>query len=229
MTAPEIDLDVLYADNHLLVVNKPAMLATQGAAEGEDSLVVRARAYLKHEFDKPGNVYVGVVSRLDAFVSGVVVLARTSKCADRLSKQFAGGVTSKQYTALVAAPPSPSECRCVDWLRKDDRNRRVVVCEASSPGAKRAELHYRIAGESNDATALDIELLTGRKHQIRAQLAHRSYPIVGDRKYGSRRRFPSGIALHASRLTIEHPITKNEMVFSAPLPDYWPAIRRSNS
>lgn len=216
------DIDIIHIDNHLLVVNKPAPLTTQGAAEGEDSLVARARAYLKREFDKPGNVYVGVVSRLDAFVTGVVVLARTSKAADRLTKQFADGTAYKRYRALVAAPPSPAKSDCIDWLRKDEATHRVVVCNENATGAKRAELRYAVLGTHEGMTALDIELLTGRKHQIRVQLAHRGYPIVGDRKYGSRREFPQGIALHATQLSIEHPVTKKPMSFTAPLPKYWP-------
>jgi 23S rRNA pseudouridine1911/1915/1917 synthase len=220
MTAPE--LDILHIDNHLLVVNKPALLTTQGAAEGEDSLVVRARAYLKREFDKPGNVYIGVVSRLDSFVSGVVVLARTSKAADRLTKQFSSGSVRKIYRALVASPPSPSEDDCVDLLAKDDAARRMIVCGDENSAGKRAVLRYTTVGAVGGLTALDIDLVTGRKHQIRVQLAHRGYPIVGDRKYGSGRKFVRGIALHAAELEIEHPITKESMVFVATRPEYWP-------
>jgi len=217
-------LDILHIDNHLLVVNKPALLATQGAAEGQDSLVVRARSYLKREFDKPGNVYIGVVSRLDAFVSGVVVLARTSKAADRLTKQFAYGNVRKRYRALVAAPPSPPRDECVDWLIKDDDAQRMIVCADEHDGGKRAVLRYATIGKTGGLTALDIELVTGRKHQIRVQLAHRGYPIVGDRKYGSRHKFPRGIALHAAELEIKHPVTKDGMVFVAARPGYWPRI-----
>lgn len=220
MPAPE--LDILHIDNHLLVVNKPALLATQGAAEGEDSLVVRARAYLKREFNKPGNVYIGVVSRLDSFVSGVVVLARTSKAADRLTKQFSSGSVRKRYRALVASPPSPSAAECVDLLAKDDTAQRMIVCGNENDAGKRAVLRYTTVGAVGGFTALDIELVTGRKHQIRVQLAHRGYPIVGDRKYGSRRKFVRGIALHAAELEIEHPVSSARRRFSAPVPNYWP-------
>ena len=151
MTASE--LDILHIDNHLLVVNKPALLATQGAAEGEDSLVVRARAYLKREFDKPGNVYIGVVSRLDSFVSGVVVLARTSKAADRLTKQFSSGSVRKSYRALVASPPSPSEDECVDLLAKDDAAKRMIVCSDEDVAGKRAVLRYTTVGAVGGLTA----------------------------------------------------------------------------
>lgn len=223
---PTPELDILHIDNHLLVVSKPAVLATQGAADDEDSLVVRARAYLKREFDKPGNVYVGVVSRLDAFVTGVVVLARTSKAAERLAKQFAAGSVRKCYQALVAAPPSPAGDDCIDWLTKDDTARRMVVADENTIGAKRAELRYSIVGSADEFCALNVELLTGRKHQIRAQLAARGYPIVGDRKYGSRRKFPNGIALHSAELGIDHPVTKERIVIRCAPPAYWPSIRR---
>ncbi len=219
------DLDVLYIDNHLLVVNKPAPLPTQGADEGDESLVEAARAFLKREFDKPGNVYVGVVSRLDAFVTGVVVLARTSKAADRLTKQFAAGSVTKRYRALLAAPPSPIEAECEDWLVKDDGARRMVVVDEDTAGARHATLRYALVGTASSHSVVDIELITGRKHQIRAQLAARGYPIVGDRKYGSRQKFPRGIALHAVELQIDHPVSKERLTIRSTPPSYWPATK----
>lgn len=213
-------MHVLYEDNHLLVVNKPPGLVTQGAAEGERSLVNEARAYLKAKYQKPGNVYVGVVSRLDAPVSGVVVLARTSKAADRLTKQFRERETSKHYWALVSGSPAPQgELR--DWLIKDERQQKVVVTVAETPGAKEAMLRYRVRETIRGGAWLEIELITGRKHQIRVQLTARGWPVFGDAKYGSRVPFEQGIALHARTLELEHPVQKTQLSLTAPTPASW--------
>ena len=215
------ELDVLYEDNHLLVVAKPAGLATQGAAAEEESLVTRAKAYLKRKYQKPGNVYLGVVSRLDAPVSGVVVLARTSKAADRLNRQFREREVAKSYWALVSGTPRPPEGELRDWLVKDEKQRRVVVATSKTPGAKEAVLHYRIERPLPSATWLDIALLTGRKHQIRVQLAARGWPVLGDARYGSRASFPQGIALHAHYLSLVHPVQQTTLEFRAPPPQAW--------
>lgn len=214
-------LDVLYEDNHLLVVAKPAGLATQGAAAEEESLVTRAKAYLKWKYQKPGNVYLGVVSRLDAPVSGVVVLARTSKAADRLNRQFREREVTKSYWALVSGTPRPPQGELRDWLVKNEQQRRVVVAGPQTPGAKEAVLRYRTERSLPEAVWLDIELLTGRKHQIRVQLASRGWPILGDARYGSRVAFPHGIALHAYRLSLIHPVQQTPLEFFAPVPDAW--------
>jgi 23S rRNA pseudouridine1911/1915/1917 synthase len=219
-----VELDIVYTDNHLLVVAKPAGLVVQGVAGGRPSLIELARAYLKNRFDKPGNAYVGVVSRLDAPVTGVVVLARTSKAAARLGDQFASGTVDKEYVALLATRPKIAEADCVDWLAKDERAGRVAVCADDTPGAKRAELRYETLGAVGEHTAIRVHLLTGRKHQIRAQLASRGYPIVGDRKYGSRQAFAEGIALHAERLALDHPTTKERLEFRVEVPSYWPKL-----
>src|SRR5688572_26627419 len=136
-------LEVLYEDNHLLVVNKPAGLPTQGVAEGTASLLTRAKSYLKTKYKKPGNVYLGIVSRLDSTVSGVLVLARTSKAADRLTKQFHSGQVEKIYWALVERPPPPPEGELSHWVLKNDRERRMVVMPPRSKGAQHARLSYR--------------------------------------------------------------------------------------
>jgi 23S rRNA pseudouridine1911/1915/1917 synthase len=213
-------MHILYEDNHLLVVVKPAGLVTQGAAEDEESLVTQAKAYLKQKCQKPGNVYVGVVSRLDAPVSGVTILARTSKAADRLTKTFRDREASKLYWALVSgSPPPQGELR--DWLVKDERQQRVIITSPTTAGAKEAVLRYRTLGKSEAGTWLEVELITGRKHQIRVQLGARRWPILGDTKYGSHASFPDGIALHARRLELEHPVLKTPLVFEAPLPRSW--------
>jgi 23S rRNA pseudouridine1911/1915/1917 synthase len=222
-------LEVLYEDNHLLAVNKPAMLPTMGVSDDRPSLLSVAKDYVKRKYNKPGNVYLGIVSRLDAPVTGVVLLARTSKAAGRLSAQFRDRDVTKSYWAIVEGRIDPPEGKLTDYLRKDERHRRMHIAHRETPDAQIAELAYRVMGADDDvqladATRLslvDVRLLTGRKHQIRVQLSHAGFPILGDRKYGSTRPFPAGIALHSRRLVIEHPVSKMQMEFEAPLPGSW--------
>ncbi|MBM3999199.1 MAG: RluA family pseudouridine synthase [Planctomycetes bacterium] len=216
-------LDVIYEDNHLLVVNKPAGLATQGALPGHPSLVDRARRDVKDRYHKPGNVYIGVVSRLDALVSGVVVLARTSKAAARLNEQFREGAVDKIYWALVSPRPVVPKGTWRDWLRENDAAHRVEIAP-DHRGAKEGVLEFAVRGEFERGAWLEIVLETGRKHQIRAQCAHHGCPILGDVKYGSRVPFPNGIALHARILRITHPTRGDRLEFKAPLPATWKAL-----
>jgi 23S rRNA pseudouridine1911/1915/1917 synthase len=215
-------LDVLYEDNHLLAVNKPAMLPTMGVAEDRPSLLTEAKEYLRRKYNKPGNVYLGIVSRLDAPVTGVLLIARTSKAAARLSAQFRDRDVEKIYWAIVEGRIEPSEGRLVDFMRKDERHRRMHVTGANTPGAQRAELTYRmLRTDTGDVSLLEVQPLTGRKHQIRVQLSQAGFSIVGDRKYGSARPFSAGIALHSRRLAIEHPVSKMQIEIEAPLPASW--------
>jgi 23S rRNA pseudouridine1911/1915/1917 synthase len=222
-------IDVLYEDNHLLAVNKPAMLPTMGVSEDRPSLITAAKEYVRRRYHKPGNVYLGVISRLDAPVTGVVLFARTSKAARRLSEQFRKRSVAKAYWALVEGSVEPSAGHLRSYLRKDERHRRVhVAASGDSPGAQLAELSYRVlrdrevqAPNSDTITLLEVELITGRKHQIRVQLSAAGFPIVGDRKYSAKRPFPKGIALHARRLTLEHPVRKTPLALVAPLPASW--------
>lgn len=216
--------DLLYEDNHLLAVNKPAGIATMGAAPGKSSLIQLLKQYIKERYSKPGNVYLGVVSRLDAPVSGVVLFARTSKAADRLTRQFAQHATRKTYWALVESGPKDRESQLVDWLRHDDGLRKVVVTPSGAAGAKEARLHYRVLKAFADSTLLQIQLETGRKHQIRVQLAHHGMPILGDRRYGSDRPFPRGIALHSRFLEFVHPVKAVAVRLEAPIPKYWKSV-----
>ena len=217
-------LSVLYEDNHLLVVNKPAGLATMGAVAGTTTVVTLASTYLKHRYEKPGNVFVGVVSRLDRLVSGVLVLARTSKAASRLSEQLRSYSTDKRYTAWVEGEWASNEwTELEDSVLKDEAQQRMRVTMASTAGAQIARLRVRAEKRARGRTQVSVQLLTGRKHQIRLQLAHAGHPILGDQKYGARTRFPRGIALHCARVTVDHPTRKVPLTFTAPLPDYWPA------
>jgi 23S rRNA pseudouridine1911/1915/1917 synthase len=219
---PKPSLAVLHEDNHLIVVNKPAGLPTQGVAEGLPSVVTLAKEYLKKKFAKPGNVFLGVVSRLDLPVSGVLVLARTSKAAARLAEQLREGQTEKTYWALIERTPYPLAGELSHWLLKDDRERRMKVVPPRTRGSQHARLSYSTIRKELDFALVEVRLDTGRKHQIRLQLATAFSPVLGDWKYGSRRTFAEGaIALHALRLGIEHPTTHERLMFEAPLPSYW--------
>ena len=215
---------ILYEDNHLLVVDKPPGLATMGVAAGIPSLLSEAKAYIKHKYQKPGNVYLGIVSRLDAPVTGVLVLARTSKAASRLTEQFRSKHVDKSYWALVEPEVEPAQATLHDWVRKDERHRRMHIATAENPASKEAILSYRTLQSNRRSTLLEVDLQTGRKHQIRLQLSHQGHPILGDRKYGSKVSFPAGIALHAYSLSFQHPVLKEPLEFTAPLPPAWNAF-----
>jgi 23S rRNA pseudouridine1911/1915/1917 synthase len=193
--------------------------------------VAQAKRYLKQKYRKPGNVYLGVVSRLDSLVTGVVVLARTSKAAARLNEQFRGRRVEKIYWAIVEGRVDPPTDRLVDFLAKDEPNERMMIVPHRGRGGKitqatgqEALLSYRRLKIGHGHSLLEIVLETGRKHQIRLQLAARGHPIVGDRKYGSKRPFPRGIALHCRRLVIEHPVKKTRLEMTAPIPSSWKAF-----
>ena len=214
-------LQVLYEDNHVLAVVKPAGLATMGTPEGRPTLLTVAKEYVKRRYEKPGNVYLGVVSRLDAPVTGVVLLARTSKAAARLTEQFRSRDVEKSYWAVVEGVVEPADGRLVDWLAEDERHRRMHVVGPTMPGAKEARLAYHRLSVVGGNSWLEVELETGRKHQIRLQLSSHGHPVVGDRKYGSVVQFSPGIALHARRLAISHPTTGVRIELEAPLPPTW--------
>lgn len=223
---PVSSWEVLFEDNHLLVVNKPAGLATMGVAEDEPSLWREGREYIRHKYHKPGNVYLGVVSRVDRLVTGVVVFARTSKAASRLAEQFREGVVEKIYWALVEQPPQPAAGCCEDWVYKNEAQQRMEVdTRRSVAAAQRASLSYRTLAREGGETLVEVRLETGRKHQIRLQLGSRGWPILGDLKYGAGRQLASGnrIALHARRLRLEHPVRREPMEIVAPLPAAWGA------
>ena len=216
---------ILFEDNHLLVVAKPAGLPTMGAEKGHLSLLDLAREYIREKYRKPGNVYLGVVSRIDSFVSGVIVLARTSKAASRLTEQFKAGSVKKNYYAILEGRLSKKfpqrSGRLESWLRKNDRLRRVESFPREVSGSKRAELAFRIVDENDSHSLVDIDLLTGRKHQIRTQFSDLGFPVFGDRKYDAREHLKSRIALHAYRLVLQHPTLRENRAFMAPIPDAW--------
>jgi 23S rRNA pseudouridine1911/1915/1917 synthase len=214
---------ILYEDNHLLIVDKPADWIVQGAQSGQQSLLESAKEYIRSEYHKPGAVYLGVVSRLDGPVTGVVPFARTSKAAARLSEQFRDRKPSKVYLAMVEGIPQSQSGKLEHSLVRKPEATKTRLALDTDYDAMRAILNYRTICSRERESLLEVELVTGRKHQIRCQLAAMGWPIVGDKLYGSRESFPHGIALHCGRLSLEHPTTKKSIDVSAPLPLYWPA------
>ena len=223
-------LDILYEDNHCLALNKPAGWPTTHFDGREETVDRLAKAYLKEKYRKPGNVFLGVVHRLDKPVSGVLLFARTSKAAARLSEQFREGVVEKTYWAVVESRVKPTDgCPWAssdsgsleDWLKKDDAAARVEVIPPETPGAQLARLLFTVRGRYDGLTWLELRPHTGRKHQLRVQLASRGYPIYGDAKYGSDHSFGPAIALHARSLTFLHPVSKEPITLTAEVPAYW--------
>ncbi len=224
-------LRVLFEDNHLLVVNKNAGIATMGALAGQTSMVELAADYLKVKYNKPGNVFVGVVSRLDRLVTGVLVLARTSKAASRLSEQFRSRSPSKRYVAIVEGALDASRADQDGWIVlrdhviKNDARHRMEICPAGT--GQLAELRVRLLSQSEKRSLVEVDLLTGRKHQIRLQLSALGHPIWGDQKYGSSsRELSGGIALHCSQLTISHPTLREPLEFQCSCVDVWHSLLR---
>ena len=216
-------LDVLYEDNHLVAVNKPCGWPSAHFGGAEETLDRVVKAYLKEKYAKPGNVFLGVVHRLDKPVSGVLMFARTSKGAARLSEQFRDNLVEKVYWAVVEtgdrtfAPAGTLE----DWLRKDPVAGVVEVVPPEAEGAKQALLHYVTKAEHGGLTLLEIRPQTGRTHQLRVQLASRGRPIYGDHKYGSQHSLGPGIGLHARSLTFLHPVKKEPITLTAEVPKAW--------
>jgi 23S rRNA pseudouridine1911/1915/1917 synthase len=218
-------IQVLYEDNHLLVLNKPAPLATMGAATGVPTAVTWAADYIKRKYNKPGNVFIGVVSRLDSFVTGVLILARTSKAASRLTEQFRERTSSKKYLVCVEGNVQQPEWNTISLhMLKNDAAHRMVAVSATNKDAQEARLRFRTLASTSNAALLEVDLLTGRKHQIRLQFSDLGHPIFGDTKYGAKTTFPAGIALHSQSLTVAHPTLGKPMTFVAPLPKSWQSL-----
>ena len=213
-------MEVLYEDNHIIVVSKRAGEIVQGDKTGDVPLSDIVAAYLKEKYSKPGNVFVGVPHRLDRPVSGVVVLAKTSKALSRLNEMFRTGSVDKRYLAIVRNMPKQPEGRLENWLVRNEKQNRSYAYDKEVPGSKQAILNYRLVASSVNYHLLEIELLTGRHHQIRCQLAKMGCPIKGDLKYGAERSNPDGsISLHAYHVTFEHPVSHQMIDVKAPLPD----------
>ncbi len=212
---------ILYEDNHLLVIDKPAQLATMGVRPPRESALEMARGYIKQKYRKPGKVYLGVVSRLDAPATGVLVFARTSKAAARLTAQYRNREVNKIYHILIEGELSEAAGMLEDWVRKDERHRRMHVVAAEAEESRQARLSYRVLQSLKKCQLVEVELETGRKHQIRLQFSSRGHPVVGDRKYGARQTLSRGIALHARRLELTHPVRRERLTWQAELPGVW--------
>ncbi len=212
-------LDILYEDNHLLVLLKPAGILAQGDATGDADILSLAKAYLKQRYNKPGKVYLGLVHRLDRPVSGIMVLARTSKAAARLSQQFRDNKPVKKYLAGVEGVAAAS-AECCDFLRKQEQ--RVTIVGSEVAGAREARLEYRRLMTQFSTSLLDVRLHTGRPHQIRVQLAARELPIIGDLRYGATSALRDrSLALHCYSLRLTHPVRHCPMQWSAAPPKHW--------
>ena len=225
-------MEILHDDPHLIAVNKSAPLLTQ-APPGVPSLEAAVKAYIQAKYNKPGGVYLGVPHRLDRPVSGVVVFARNTKAAQKLQAQFETRSVVKTYWALVAGAVTEAAGVWADWMRKVPDEPRAEPAAEGGPGAKFAELAYRVVARDAGTTLLELSPTTGRMHQLRAQAAWRGHPVLGDRLYGSAAAFGPAlpadaldrdrvIALHARRLAVSHPVTGVPLVLEAAVPGYWP-------
>lgn len=220
-------MEVIYEDNHILVVNKAPGEIVQGDKTGDTPLVETIKTWLKEKYNKPGNVFCGVVHRLDRPVGGLVVFAKTSKALTRLNEMFRNGSVHKTYWALTRNRPAVAQGELRHWLTSVEKSNKSFVSETHRQGAKEARLRYRLINSSDRYHLIEVQLLTGRKHQIRAQLAAIGCPIKGDLKYGDKRSNPDGsISLLAHHIEFVHPVSGQTISLTAPLPpdNLWQAV-----
>ncbi|MBQ9641688.1 MAG: RNA pseudouridine synthase [Bacteroidaceae bacterium] len=212
-------MTVLYEDNHLIIVSKAPGEIVQGDKTGDTPLSEAVKQYIKEAYAKPGNVFLGVVHRLDRPVSGIVLFARTSKALPRLNQMFSAGEVHKTYWAIVQTPPPQPEGTLVHWLVRNEKQNKSYAYDREVPNSKRAELDYRLIGKSERYYLVEVNLKTGRHHQIRCQLAKIGCPIKGDLKYGAKRSNPDGsISLHARSIQFVHPVSQKPIAVEAPVP-----------
>ena len=222
-------MEVVYEDNHIIIVNKRSGEIVQGDKTGDRPLSDIVKDYIKEKYQKPGAVFLGVVHRLDRPVSGLVVFARTSKALTRLNKMFAEGEVHKTYWAIVKSDKkSIGEWRTLEnWLVRNEKQNKSYAYDHEVPNSKKAILRYRTIGHSDNYTLLEVNLMTGRHHQIRCQLAAMGCPIKGDLKYGAPRSNPDGsISLMSRRVEFTHPVSKEKIIVEATIPDdpLWRAL-----
>lgn len=221
-------LEIIFEDNHQLVVNKPAGILTQPSGTEQDSIEAQAKLWIKEKYQKPGNVFLEAVHRIDKPVSGIVLFGKTSKALTRLHQSLREKKSRKIYLAVVEGSFQKLEGNLEHYLIHDEHQAAVV--SSQTPNSKLARLKYRVVQQRNAFSLLEIELETGRYHQIRVQLKEIGHPIVGDIKYGSRTPYMNGaIALHHYSLEVPHPISAEMQTFKAPLPDSWPFFKEANT
>ena len=223
-------MTVVYEDNHIIIVNKTASEIVQGDKTGDTPLSETVKQYLKEKYNKPGNVFIGVTHRLDRPVSGLVVFAKTSKALSRLNDMFRNGEVEKTYWAVVKNAPASEERTLVHYMVKNEKQNKSYAYDKEVKGSKKAILDYKLIGHSQNYFLLEVNLHTGRHHQIRCQLAKMGCPIKGDLKYGSSRSNPDGsICLHARRIQFVHPVSKNEIILEASVPDsvLWKSFKQT--
>lgn len=224
-----IVMEVVYEDNHLIIVSKRSGEIVQGDKTGDEPLSETVKRYIKEKYQKPGAVFLGVTHRLDRPVSGLVVFARTSKALERLNRMFANGEVHKTYWAIVGKDKQANgtedvendgEHTLVHWLTRNEKQNKSYAYDKERPNAKKALLKYRVIGQTDNYTVLEVNLMTGRHHQIRCQLAAMGCPIKGDLKYGAPRSNPDGsISLMSRRVEFVHPVSKETIIVEAPLPN----------
>ena len=221
-------MTVVYEDNHIIIVNKTASEIVQGDKTGDMPLSETVKQYLKEKYHKPGNVFIGVTHRLDRPVSGLVVFAKTSKALSRLNEMFKNSEVKKTYWAIVKQTPAETEGELVNYLVRNEKQNKSYAYDTEKPGSKKAILHYRLIARSDNYSLLEVDLKTGRHHQIRCQLAKMGCPIKGDLKYGFPRSNPDGsICLHARRVRFVHPVSKELIDVVAPVPsdNLWRSLK----
>ena len=224
-------MTVLYEDNHLVVVNKAPGEIVQGDKTGDKPLSEEVKEYLKVKYNKPGNVFCGVTHRLDRPTSGIVVFAKTSKALSRLNAMFKNNEIDKTYWAVVKKLPEKTEATLTHYLIKNERTNKSTAYDVEKPNTKKSVLHYKVIGQSQNYNLLEVDLETGRHHQIRCQLSKIGSPIKGDLKYGAERSNPDGsISLHARKIAFVHPVSKEKIEVVAPTPDdvLWNALINTN-
>ena len=217
-------MEILYEDNHIIAVNKTCSEIVQGDKTGDTPLSELLKDWLKEKYQKPGNAFIGVTHRLDRPVSGVVLFAKTSKALSRLNEMFRLGKIKKNYWAIVKNPPPGEEGELIHWLKRNERQNKSYASDEEHPHSKQAILHYKLIARSDNYFLLEIDLKTGRHHQIRSQLSKIGCPIRGDLKYGFPRPNPGGgISLHARSAEFVHPMSKEIIRIVAPVPqdDLW--------
>lgn len=212
-------MQVIYEDNHIIIVNKESGEIVQGDKTGDTPLSEEVKAYIKEKYAKPGLVFLGVVHRLDRPVSGLVIFSRTSKALQRLNDMFRKGEIHKTYWAAVQQRPREVEGTLENWLVRNEKQNKSYAYDREVPNSKKAILNYKLIGQTTYYSILEINLLTGRHHQIRCQLSAMGCPIKGDLKYGAKRSNPDGsISLLARRVEFIHPVSKKQIIVEAPLP-----------